>query len=472
MRIIIVIGLLLMPGMLFAQVTGWSEVLLRALVSGETPTGSVYTTPTDEGLLGINSDAKEYLATKRTSDSVNVRELNTEFAERLTRFIRAGEAAGHSILIFSGYRSPEHQKRILRSRGCCANADCTKSACPSRIASPGGIVGGKCTGSRHQCGIAADLKYNGSSGCNNNACKWAHANAKSFGLHYRLANEPWHIEPTGAPVLGGSDTPEEAGLATPVSASPNSTSMSERPDSESIQEQTESNIIDEHNAAAEQQAAASPKGSTSDDQSGIGESNYNSGENPYSHPTAGDSNTLSNNTVTSAATMSASLTCTPSSIAKGDKSLIEWSCPSGSTSRGGTSRPGAGFNTRGYAEGKGYASPSVTTIYKLVCVKGGVAVGEDTCTITTRAQSAVHSDDSGIIKITITPKDSTVPYGGATSVDWETSGTTACRVRYEGKYFYGVGPLETGPLIHDTTYVLECITREGLKSDKTTVQVK
>ena len=44
--------------------------------------------------------------------------------------------------------------------------------------------------SQHNHGNAADLRY-----ANDAARKWAHENAARFGLHFRMGNEPWHIEP-------------------------------------------------------------------------------------------------------------------------------------------------------------------------------------------------------------------------------------------------------------------------------------
>ena len=118
--------------------------------------------------------------------------VNPIFGERLTKFIQAAKQAGYKITITSGWRSYSSQRRLW---------DNSSRPCSSRskwVACPGG--------SRHGFGIAADLKFNGSS-CGgswdcNAAAKWAHANAGKFGLKFRMSWEPWHIEP--AQVKGGS----------------------------------------------------------------------------------------------------------------------------------------------------------------------------------------------------------------------------------------------------------------------------
>ncbi|MBQ4031464.1 MAG: D-alanyl-D-alanine carboxypeptidase family protein [Bacilli bacterium] len=118
--------------------------------------------------------------------------LNPVFWERLNKFIQAANAAGYKITVSSGWRSYSSQRSLW---------DKSTRPCSTRskwVACPGG--------SRHGFGIAADLKFNGSS-CSggwdcNAAAKWAHANAGNYGLKFRMNWEPWHIEP--AQVNGGN----------------------------------------------------------------------------------------------------------------------------------------------------------------------------------------------------------------------------------------------------------------------------
>lgn len=119
--------------------------------------------------------------------------LNPIFWERLNKFIQAAAQRGYKITVTNGWRSYSSQRRLWDN----SNRSCSERS--KWVACPGG--------SRHGFGIAADLKYNGSS-CSqgswncNAAAKWAHENAASFGLKYRMSWEPWHIEP--AQVNGGS----------------------------------------------------------------------------------------------------------------------------------------------------------------------------------------------------------------------------------------------------------------------------
>jgi hypothetical protein len=100
------------------------------------------------------------------------------FGSALLPFLQAAQEAGHGINIYSGYRSPEHQKRLwqnaLKKYG-------SPSAARKWVAPPGR--------SQHNKGGAADLRYSSDA-----AKKWAHENAARYGLNFRMAHEPWHIE--------------------------------------------------------------------------------------------------------------------------------------------------------------------------------------------------------------------------------------------------------------------------------------
>lgn len=186
------------------QITAAEKVLLQARNITLPSNGMVC--DTDRSILAIlgegATDPYQFLLQRlQGKPASHVKGLNPEFAKRLAAFIQAAEGNGHSIKIFSGYRSVEHQRRLwqnaLKKYG-------SASAARRWVAPPGG--------SNHNKGIAADLKYNGASPrtqaqCQaNTACKWAHANAGSAQLRFRLSHEPWHIEPSGS-VSGQLDGP-------------------------------------------------------------------------------------------------------------------------------------------------------------------------------------------------------------------------------------------------------------------------
>jgi hypothetical protein len=116
-----------------------------------------------------------------------------EFGRRLDALLADAKAKGYNVTISNGHRTYSQQLSLW------TNSTRSCSTRSSWVACPGG--------SRHGFGIAADLKYNGSScsesnwNCNSSA-KWVHDNAASYGLKFRLSNEPWHIEPDN--VVGGS----------------------------------------------------------------------------------------------------------------------------------------------------------------------------------------------------------------------------------------------------------------------------
>lgn len=162
-----------------------------------------------EGLrkyAAINGDVDEHL------------KFNPRFAQDLGGFLQAAEKAGHSIKVFSGYRSPERQAQIVIDRWSRYGGkksdlkqfkkdlakygpeitgemwrDHMKSMGMTKWIAPPGA-------SNHQHGVAADL-IDAKSGKRLDAHEaraaraWAHANAAKYGLHFRMGHEPWHIEP-------------------------------------------------------------------------------------------------------------------------------------------------------------------------------------------------------------------------------------------------------------------------------------
>ena len=113
--------------------------------------------------------------------------LTDDFSQRLTKFILDARAQGVELGVGSGYRSYEKQKRLWEQA-------LKKYGSPEKarkwVAPPGG--------SFHNKGLAVDLNSNGQflgKEANSKATEWAHANAKKYGLHFRMGHEPWHIEP-------------------------------------------------------------------------------------------------------------------------------------------------------------------------------------------------------------------------------------------------------------------------------------
>jgi hypothetical protein len=116
--------------------------------------------------------------------------LTDAFSQRLTQMILDAKAQGIDLGVGSGYRSYEKQKRLWEQA-------LKKYGSPEKarkwVAPPGG--------SFHNKGLAVDLHSSGNAlgkEKNAKATEWAHANAKKYGLHFRMGHEPWHIEPIEA----------------------------------------------------------------------------------------------------------------------------------------------------------------------------------------------------------------------------------------------------------------------------------
>lgn len=113
--------------------------------------------------------------------------LTDDFNQRLTQFILDARTQGIDLGVGSGYRSYEKQKMLWEQA-------LKKYGSPEKarkwVAPPGG--------SFHNKGLAVDLNSGGQflgKDKNSKATEWAHANAKKYGLHFRMGHEPWHIEP-------------------------------------------------------------------------------------------------------------------------------------------------------------------------------------------------------------------------------------------------------------------------------------
>lgn len=102
-------------------------------------------------------------------------------------------ASGGKITVTSGKRDSKRQQELweqaLKKYG-------NESAARKWVAPPSGYKlsdGTIAKGSRHEHGLAADLKY-----ADDATRKWAHEMAKQYGLHFPLSNEPWHVEILGS----------------------------------------------------------------------------------------------------------------------------------------------------------------------------------------------------------------------------------------------------------------------------------
>jgi hypothetical protein len=149
--------------------------------------------------------------------------MNPAFNSSLQQlFAAAPPEIQQKLRITSGYRSPERQKQLFADAVAKYGSE---SAARKWVAPPGN--------SKHNHGVAADLKYLGPE-----AITWAHENAGKYGLHFPLANENWHIEPIGsrngrttptaipAQVQVASAAPAVAGPTTaPVATDPSVTSF-------------------------------------------------------------------------------------------------------------------------------------------------------------------------------------------------------------------------------------------------------
>lgn len=437
----------------YVNAVSLAEIFNRAINGGgATPNGydtkNVLTTTKDRQLLGLDNNAKQYLQTKTNKDSSHIKGLNTEFANRLAAFIKAGESAGQRIIIYSGYRNPAYQQ-ILKDRAIARGRS-------HMVGSPGGIVNGVCKGSRHNCGLAADLMFNGQSGVRtmsacfaNSACKWAHQNAGGFGLVFRLNGkggmplEPWHIEPGGA-----------------VSMDSNSADVQKTsPDSNNTQS-TAKKAEDIGKKISGNPSTASPGGQEQG-------ANIIQGD-PYS--IWGDSAAATTTTQSDVA----SISCTPGEVSGAERSLIEWGCSGPSTrSRGGTTQIQSLFDTKGSLNGKGYARPMTTTGYKVQCLIGDRVIDEATCkvNVSQATASTVTQVEKPILHIS--PKLPGVAQGERTDVRWVTIGASNCVLQSGGEEVGRgeSGSIDTGRLFSATAYLLKCDTNEGSKSVKAEVKV-
>jgi hypothetical protein len=133
--------------------------------------------------------ARAFLQSKSNKPASHVDGLEESFATNLASLIADAPAdIREGLGIYSGYRSPDHQKRLwdnaLAKYG-------SPEAARKWVAPPGR--------SYHNKGEAVDLSYNGQSlrHAPKKVRDWVHANAGKYNLWFPMNHEPWHIEPKG-----------------------------------------------------------------------------------------------------------------------------------------------------------------------------------------------------------------------------------------------------------------------------------
>jgi hypothetical protein len=143
---------------------------------------------------GEGPDLTSYLVEGK--DRSHVDNLTPGFRGGLAQLLK--DAPG-KVQIRSGYRSEARQKELFDAA---VKKYGSVEAARKWVAPPGK--------SHHNRGEAADLAY-----ADDATKKWVHDNAKKYGLHFRLSNEDWHIEPMasggGAPApVTRSSAPQDA----------------------------------------------------------------------------------------------------------------------------------------------------------------------------------------------------------------------------------------------------------------------
>ncbi len=181
----------------------------------------------DKPLLygGCSESPYPYLKTKDNTGRVDsISGLNSDFACRMMKFLKAADAAGQNIRINSAYRSEALQRQLYDKYIACGK-------CGAPVAPPGR--------SKHGFGLAIDLSFNGQRGPTNTAqciasipsCKWVHANYAQYGLRFPMEYEPWHIEPSGTvngrqqPLPQGGWVSDDSGRSYTNTGAPYSPSM-------------------------------------------------------------------------------------------------------------------------------------------------------------------------------------------------------------------------------------------------------
>lgn len=144
---------------------------------------SSYSPPPGSGSGGGSGSLYGY-----TSSPEGIDGLDPTFRANVAALIAAANREyGGNLVIYSGYRSIEHQRRLYESA--LARYGSEREA-RRWVAPPGG--------SMHNYGLAVDLQHNGRRvEYGQGISDWMTANLARFNLHRRLSNEGWHVEPVG-----------------------------------------------------------------------------------------------------------------------------------------------------------------------------------------------------------------------------------------------------------------------------------
>lgn len=137
------------------------------------------------GETGSTGEASLY---GHTSSPEGIDGLDPTFRSNVARMISASDREfGGSLVIYSGYRSIEHQRRLYEDA--LARYGSEREA-RRWVAPPGG--------SMHNFGLAVDLRHNGVRvEYGQKISNWMTTNLARFSLYRRLSNEGWHVEPVG-----------------------------------------------------------------------------------------------------------------------------------------------------------------------------------------------------------------------------------------------------------------------------------
>jgi N12 class adenine-specific DNA methylase len=188
---------------------------------GGNPFDAILTGKTDKATTPHASAAKNFLQTRTDKGPEAIAGLKDAFAVKLVNMFQdAPPEIGEGLGLYSAYRSPEHQARIIadamgkgqygfgRADRAAWQADVSKlgpkeagekwasafrsSGMSAYIAKPGY--------SKHQEGDAGDLSWKGRSlqHAPKEVIAWVRQNAPKYRLNVPLSNEDWHIEDADA----------------------------------------------------------------------------------------------------------------------------------------------------------------------------------------------------------------------------------------------------------------------------------
>jgi hypothetical protein len=169
--------------------TGMTALLspVRALAC-EFVSFSSYSPPSGGGGVGGGGGGAEPSLYGHTSSPEGIDGLDPTFRANVAALISAaGRELGGTMVIYSGYRSIEHQRRLYND----ALARYGSEREARRWVAPPGA-------SMHNFGLAVDLRYNEARvEYGQRVSNWMSSNLARFGLVRPLSNEGWHVEPIG-----------------------------------------------------------------------------------------------------------------------------------------------------------------------------------------------------------------------------------------------------------------------------------